>query len=371
MESNNTSISPFVVEILNKRVSFQSNTWSAFSKEITIKEVLLEIQSDKHKIQVQNLRSLLQNGKKEEYNSHKRTLAAVTFCGTFDGERKKTKIKTYNFVIVLDVDKLDEQELKRVKQCFHNEPFVFSFWESPSKEGVKGLVSLSYSFELNNDNLDRAHKGAFKKLSQYFKQKHNIELDNSGSDITRLCFFSFDPSIVIKKNIAQFEIIESDILSIIESKEKTKNVELKFTSNKDALHNPKNRNAPGDRYTIAAIIRYLEKQKLSITNSYEEWYKVAMAIANTFTYEVGERYFIKLSSFDRTKYNEIECKNFLVNCYETRSGAIKFNTIVYFANEKGYITKKQRERGSEAVDENLSQVSSSKTVFHLPEDLNK
>lgn len=321
---------------------------------MTINEVLKEIQSEKHKIQVHYLRSFLKNDKREEYNSHKRTLPAVTFCGTFDGERKKKNIKTYNSVIVLDVDKLDETELKRVKECLQDEPFVFSFWESPSKEGVKGLVFLSFNFELNNDNLNRAHKGAFQKLELYFKEKHNIELDNSGSDTPRLCFFSYDPSIVTKDNVTQYEIVDKDILPISLSKKKLKNVELKFVSNMDALHNTANRNASSDRYTIAAIIRFLEKKKLSITNSYEEWYKVAIAIANTFTYEIGEKYFIKISSFDRSKFNEVECKNFLVNCYETRSGAIKFNTIVYFANKKGYITKKQRDRGSEAVDEGLS-----------------
>ena len=96
-----------------------------------------------------------------------------------------------------------------------------------------------------------------------------------------------------------------------------------------------------------------------------------MAIANSFTYDVGEKYFLKLSSLDKGKYSEINCKNFLLNCYETRSGAVNFSTIVYFANAKNYQTKKQRERGSEVVDENLSQVSSSNTVtkVHLPEDL--
>jgi hypothetical protein len=79
-----------------------------------------------------------------------------------------------------------------------------------------------------------------------------------------------------------------------------------------------------------------------------------MAIANTFTYDVGEKYFLKLSSFDSKKYIETECKKFLKSCYESRNGAIKFRTIVYFANEKGYLTKKQRDRGSEAVDESLS-----------------
>ena len=351
---SNTSISSVAQEILNKRVSYQKNTWSAFSKEMTIGEVLRELQSEEHKVQVQYLRSLISKGNKEEYNSHKRTLSAVTFCGTFDGERKKTKIRSYNSLIVLDVDKLDENELLRVKTCFQSEPIVFSFWESPSKEGLKGLVSLKYTFGINSENLDRAHKGAFKKLANYFNEKYNIELDSSGSDTTRLCFFSYDPLLKVKEDFVEFEISETDLLPIEASKKKENEVELKFSSNKDALYNPANRNAPGDRYTIAAVIRFLEKKKTSITNSYEEWYKVAMAIANTFTYDVGEKYFLKISSFDSKKYNETECKNFLLNCYESRSGAIKFRTIVYFANEKGYITKKQRDRGSEAVDESLS-----------------
>lgn len=367
----NKSIASLDADILNKRTSFQLNTWSPFSKEMTIKEVLLEIQSDRHKKQVLYLRNLLLNDKKEKYSSHKRTLPAVTFCGTFDGERKKSKIQIYNSIIVLDVDKVDEKELNRTKECFQNESIVFSFWISPSNEGIKGLVSLSYNFQLDNENLDRAHKGAFQKLATYFKEKHNIILDNSGSDTTRLCFFSYDPLIVVKEEVVQFEITELDLLSIVKSKEKSNSEELKFISNKDALYNPIKRNNVSDRYTIGAIIRFLERKNHSITNTYEEWYKVAMAIANTFTHDIGEKYFLKLSSFDKTKFNEVNCKNFLLNCYESRNGEIKFSTIVYMANEKGYMTKKQRDRGSEAVDEDLSQVSSSKTVVHLPEDLKR
>lgn len=371
MKTNSTSQTSSMEAVFNKRTSYQINTWSAFSMEMTISQVLLEIQSDKHKAQVLNLRNLLLNDKKEEYTSHKKTLPAVTFCGTFDGERKKSKIKSYNSVIVLDIDKLDAQELNRTKEHFQNEQIIFSYWESPSKEGLKGLVSLSFNIEVNNENIDRAHKGAFKKLATYFKEKYIIELDNSGSDTTRLCFFSYDPFIIIKPEIIQFKITELDLLPVAELKEINKTKELNFANNKEALFNTTNRNTPGDRYTIAAIIRFLKKKKLSITNSYEEWYKVAMAIANSFTHEIGEKYFLKLSSFDKAKFNEVNCKNFLLNCYESRSGAVKFNSIVYFANEKGYKTKKQRDRGSEVVDENLSQVSSSNTVIHLPEDLKK
>lgn len=373
MQDQQQNISSLNLDILNKQISYQANTWSSLSKEMTIKDALLEIQSNKHKHQVSKLRSILQVGQKDEYTSHKRTLPSVTFCGTFDGVRKKAKLKTYNSVIVLDIDKLDKSELDRCKKCFLDDQRVFSFWESPSKEGLKGLVLLQFNLELNAANIDLGHKSAFQKLAKHFKESFNIELDVSGSDTTRLCFFSYDPDIVIKKNIAPFEISESDLPVVTgkENQEKINNERIAISSSRDALYNPKDRNKPNDRYTIAAIIKCLEKKKSSITYSYEEWYKVAMAIANSFTYDVGEKYFLKLSSLDKGKYNETNCKNFLLNCYETRSGAVNFSTIVYFANVKNYQTKKQRERGSEVVDESLSQVSSSNTVtkVHLPEDL--
>lgn len=373
MQDQSQNISSLSLDVLNKQISYQANTWSSLSKEMTIKEALLEIQSNKHKQQVSKLRSILQVGQKDEYTSHKRTLPAVTFCGTFEGERKRAKIKTYNSVIVLDIDKLDKSELDRCKKCFLNDHTVFSFWESPSKEGLKGLVLLQFHFELNATNIDLGHKNAFQKLAKHFKESYDIELDVSGSDTTRLCFFSYDPDIVIKENIAPFEISEADLPTVTgtENQEKVNIEKIAISSSRDALYNPKDRNKPNDRHTIAAIIKCLEKKKSSITYLYEEWYKVAMAIANSFTYDVGEKYFLKLSSLDKGKYNELNCKNFLLNCYETRSGAVNFSTIVYFANAKNYQTKKQRERGSEVVDENLSQVSSSNTVtkVHLPEDL--
>jgi hypothetical protein len=371
MEKQTTQISPSISGILNQRVSYQQNAWSSLCKELTIHEALDEIKSDTHKQQVTNLRNLLKSGNKEGYNNHKKNLPAVTFCGTFDGERKKIKLQSYNSVIVLDVDKLGKEEFQQVINCFIKDKFVFALWESPSQEGIKGLVYLQFTFELNETNIDRAHKVAFQKLSVYFKESYNIELDNSGSDTTRLCFFSFDPFLTLKDEIIGFNVDEDANLQIVRTQEKNKSVELVHASNRDALYNPKERNNPGDRFTMQAIIRFLEKRKLSITYSYDEWYKVASAIANTFTFDIGEKYFLKLSSIDKGKYNESNCKNFLLNCYEKRTGAVKFRSIVYFANEKGYVTKKQRERGSEVADESLSHVSSSNTVIHLPEDLKK
>lgn len=363
MEENN-------LNILQSKVSYQGNTWTSLSKELTIKDVLEEIKSSKYENQITNLRNLLLNDKKEEYNTHKKNLPAVTFCATFEKKRRRENIKTYNSIIVIDIDKLDSKELERYINLLKNDSFVFSFWRSPSNEGIKGLVCLKFDFDIEYNEIDKIHKSAFTKLSKYFKDKYDIELDQSGSDTTRLCFFSFDVDLEIKTKFEYFEILKLDIENSPVKNVAEKEIKIKFASNKDALYNPKDKNKANDRKTISSIISYLSRKKLSITNSYQEWYKVAMAISNTFTYEIGEKYFLKLSSMDQNKYNETNCKNFLLNCFESRNGVVKFTSIIYLANNKGYLTQNQKKIGVLKVgDENLPQVSSSNTVIHLPEDL--
>ena len=73
-----------------------------------------------------------------------------------------------------------------------------------------------------------------------------------------------------------------------------------------------------------------------------------MSISNSFTYDIGLDYFKRFSSIDKEKYDETNCANFLQNCYESRNGSIKFNSIIHLANEKGYLTKQQKKKGSEA-----------------------
>jgi hypothetical protein len=218
---------------------------------------------------------------------------------------------------------------------------VITFWRSPSNKGYKGLVSVEYKTETNEYELDKLHKSAFKKLSDYFQNKYNIELDKSGSDITRLCFLSFDNNVILKSSFKKFTIENEDII-VATKKENGKLLNIKFSSDKDALYNPLGKNSQLNRKIMTDIIRNLTNKKLSITNSYSEWCKVAMAISNTFTYEIGLRYFLKLSNLDTKKYNEIECTNFLNNCYETRKRNVNFSSIIYLANQKGYQTKNQK-----------------------------
>ncbi|SDH07594.1 Primase C terminal 2 (PriCT-2) [Flavobacterium omnivorum] len=330
------------LNILQSKVSYQGNTWTSLSEELTIKEVLEEIKSSKYENKIAKLRNLLLDDKKEEYNTHKKNLPAVTFCATFEKKRRRENIKTYNSIIVIDIDKLESKELEHNINLLKNDSYVFSFWKSPSNEGIKGLVCLKFDFEIEYNEIDKIHKSAFIKLSKYFKDTYDIELDQSGSDTTRLCFFSFDANLEIKAKYEYFEILKLDVENSPIKSVTQKELKIKFASNKDALYNPKDKNKANDRKTISSIISYLSRKNLSITNSYQDWYKVAMVISNTFTYEIGEKYFLKLSSMDLHKYNETNCKNFLLNCFESRNGVVKFTSIIYLANNKGYLTQNQK-----------------------------
>jgi len=329
--------------ILDKNVSYQDNAWTPLSKELTIKQVLNSIKGTDHAFQVNNLRSLLRLGNIENYNIHKKKLPAVTFCGTFDGKRRKDSIKEYNELIVIDIDKLDKEGLNRTKSLLNDENYVFSYWESPSQKGIKGLVAIKYNIENKEYDIDFRHKYAFEQLVEYFKSKYNISLDESGSDTTRLCFLSHDPGLVLKKSFELFEIdeIENGKSQNTKNRASLRNRNLKPISQKDLLLNPKKKNDPRDRNIIQSIIKYLLKRNLSITNSYEEWYRVAYAIANTFTHDIGEKYYLRLCQLDGSKYDEIGSKNMLGYCYENSRGDINFSTIVFFAKEKGYKNKKQ------------------------------
>jgi hypothetical protein len=329
------------VDLLQTKVSYQENTWSEIAFDTTIETILSDIKSDKHKIQVENLREQLKKGNKDYYDNHKKKLPAVTFSATFKVKRTGENLKSYNPLIVIDIDKLDELQLKNTFEYLNNDEYVISFWRSPSNNGFKGLVSIDYQFENSEINMDTIHKSAFNKLSIYFLEKYNIELDKSGNDITRLCFLSYDSELVIKSKSNKFIITEEDIVKSVKSKSKDK-ITIAFASNLDALYNPSEKNNQFDRKIMTDIIRFLNNKNLSITNKYEEWCKVGMAISNTFTYDIGLKYFLKLSMLDNEKFNEVTCTNFLNNCYETRKGNVKFNSIVYLANQKGYKTKNQK-----------------------------
>lgn len=329
-------------KLINLNVSYQENVWSSLKDELTLRKIIKIIKNEKLKGKIEHLRELIRNNKIEDYNILKKSLPAVCFCGTFHQTRKMENLKNYNSLIVIDIDKLDQQNISLVDQTLREDKYIFSHWKSPSGKGFKGLALIDYSQELKKNELTIYHKIAFQELTLYFQKKYKIELDISGSDISRLCFLSADKNLHFKRDIHPFTISISD--SQIKLQKKIKKVQQEISPSLNKISNKNIENSDGrnnyrDKKTMIKIIKFLVSNNLSITSNYVNWYRVAYSIANTFTSDLGEKFFLTICRLDESNHDENGSINLLRYCYQNSKGDISFSTIVYLAKEKGFIIR--------------------------------
>lgn len=319
---------------LNKIIISKFLNFSDSSEKTTIMEELLRIKNGFYSEKVLAAR-IHYSSDNLKYKQLKKSLPSVTFSGDFDSKRIATNIINYSGFLILDIDQLLEpSSIEETKKNLFSEEFVVAVWVSPSGKGVKALVKIDTSLEY--------HRVAFDSLANIFNEKYKLLVDISGSDITRLCFSSYDENLLLKENyigFSEFEIIQNNKqLPVVQAFPSLK-IDLASVnkSNKNLLTASQGRNQKSDRDTMQAILKYLKFKKLSITSSYEAWYRIALAIANSFTYELGIKYYLELCRLDLENHDEEASTNLLYYCYlHRRINVINFATIVHYAQEKGF-----------------------------------
>ena len=318
------------------QVSYYKNLKSSESLNLSINRVFNGIKSDTFKDIVLRVRKY-RNIDKVKSDEYKQQLHAVTFSGLFASERKAALCSHYNNLMVIDIDHLSDEQMSRVSQCLHEDQYVAAFWKSPSGYGFKGLVHLHYAEGLSTDNLQVRHKTAFQSLFLYFMENYQIELDRSGSDVSRLCFMSWDPYIEIKDSSEAFEVIEND-LPIATKKHLTNKSErrnYKIPEWKDIIGRSNYPMSNYYRFQLNNIYRKLQKKGLSITENYTDWVKVAFAIASTIHPVIGRKLFLKLCSLDGVNYDEKRSEHLIIDAYMKTRNEVSFRTIINLAKQRG------------------------------------
>lgn len=118
----------------------------------------------------------------------KNRLVAVCFNGEFTYRSAKGCTKHSGFMI-LDFDKFGtEEETIKFKHELSENEYIYACWISPSGLGVKAIVKIPASVP--------DHKLYFKSFGEYFSHPN---WDNSGSDVSRTCYESFDPDLFINE----------------------------------------------------------------------------------------------------------------------------------------------------------------------------
>ena len=174
----------------------------------TISTILEEIKTGKYKPGIVYLRKSLAENKTEAYNKAKKSLPAFTTSGKFIGGRKLEFLADYSSCIILDIDKLSAAELQNAKHLANQSEFTFASFISPSGNGLKILVKI---------NSDKAnHKEAFLMVQAHYESILKLEIDKSGKDVTRLCFYSWDENLYLNEKSKTFETqVKEEIQNIV------------------------------------------------------------------------------------------------------------------------------------------------------------
>ena len=337
---------PVKTALLSQRpqIGFFESPFGNSSVEIPLTKALDAIREGKYAEMVDRARFFYARDR-AAYFTLKTGLPAVTFSGIFGDARRLALLKTYTNLIALDIDNLDGNSLPRKKEALFGDRFTHAVWISPSGCGLKILVGLAGAKEY--------HRSSFEALADHFERKHGLKIDPSGSDITRLCFVSFDSNLFVKDRIFYPDLRLLQGRRRIGAGRNCPNQRQKYpaggdnnTSSKELFYSKKNRNKSSDRQMISRIIGFLSTHQLSITGDYDSWYRVALAIANTFTYDLGKEYFLKICRLDGNDHDEERSAALLAYCYQNRRiGEISLSSVIYFASKKGFIPRPAHEEG--------------------------
>ena len=269
--------------------------------------------------------------KVEEYRSTletrvKRKLPCVTISASFQGIRNLENIKEKNRLICIDIDRFSKSKKNKsnicidmllVKEMFMQHPSTLYTGYSVSGDGVYAIIRI---FDAE----------ALPEYFDFFQAKFahiGINIDNSCKDYTRLRFFSVDKeayynpkALFYKKNETESPVpapapVEPEAAAKkVSPNEKQRAYEVLDNWNK------------AKRVTDLA-----EQQRVDITSSYQDWFKIGGALYNEFG-EDGRNLFHRLSSI-HSEYSYKECDDKFNQCKKLNK--VNFSTFLYIAGSYG------------------------------------
>ena len=164
-----------------------------------------QIASNKYKAPVEEIQSLIAQGKVKEAAAKKQQLPAFTPSATFKSKRLLSDLDQYSGFVHLDFDKLSQVQMDAAFTIIAAIPYTFLCFRSPSGNGLKVFVEVNTGAML--------HDIAYKQVQQFYEDKVGIQADSKCKDITRLCFMSYHPDLYKNLNNQVFKIDDPSALN--------------------------------------------------------------------------------------------------------------------------------------------------------------
>lgn len=134
----------------------------------------------------------LRNFEPELQKVFKANLDYVTFSGSFAPSRLVSNLKKHSGLLCLDFDKV--ANLWETRLQLQADPHTLVLFTSPTGTGLKLIIAAPAL--IDDPSL---HKSYFVDLSIYIQQMYGLDVDASGSDVSRACFMVHDPQAFINE----------------------------------------------------------------------------------------------------------------------------------------------------------------------------
>lgn len=156
------------------------------TREVTLVEVYHLIRGKEFSSYTSTLRSI--SDPKEARKFKAQNFDYVTFSGTFS-RRNDANLQSHSGLITIDFDHI--QDVPSLKAALLNDHYFETelMFVSPSGDGLKWVIPI--------DLTQAKHQDYFKAVANYVSHTYQLEIDQSGKDISRACFLPHDSGIFI------------------------------------------------------------------------------------------------------------------------------------------------------------------------------
>ena len=170
------------------------------------------------------VREATEKGDLDSASELKKNLPAVMFSGRFSSRSSKN-ITEHSGLICMDVDKIESPSKKVDEMRF--DPHIVVAFVSPSGNGLKAIFAIPSDV--------KKHQDAFESAKRYLST-YGLKADESGKDVSRLCFLSHDKEIHYAPDAVELPVVvEQERLERVRSTNKSDRI--------------------GDRYEQSANVR--------------------------------------------------------------------------------------------------------------------
>jgi predicted P-loop ATPase len=281
-------------------ISAYKNVHDSNDQDVALDSFLNGIKSGAWQDQVLKVRTIHD---KKERAAEKQKCPLVTISGSFQ-ERKDAAIRKHSGFIAIDIDNIENANT--TKEILSHDAYIFAAFVSISGNGLCCLFKIDGT----------RHADAFESIAAYLYETYQIIVDQSGKNVSRARFVSFDPFIHINEKAITFKKYLP--------KPKPKKIQRTVFVKSD----------------FDLIINQFNERQINLCEEYSEWVSIAYSLISQFG-ENGREYFHVLSSIS-SKYNapdtDKQYDSCLKNSSESKAKLSTIGTIYHLAKINGIDT---------------------------------